>query len=225
MCGGAAEETASNTVLCPQCLLESAVRCHIRETLPDYFNRMPKSFYQDILMDVQETSGYNCDGGLNDDDIRLAFARVVAKVFGVEVWRSLEENAMKNGKNHFGWELSLDCICDTLLTKRSGALKEAVGLTKLLYDLNIRALRETQLSPHCEDKRAGRYLAMLKQKRAAPDIVIIVRGGMIDEIRSTNPFTQMWIADYDRNCSGDGTDELEVAEERGNSSDMHILYP
>lgn len=85
MCGGSAEETTSNSMLCPQCLLESAVRRHIRETLPEYFNRMPESFYQDILMDVQETSGYNCDGGFNDDDIRLAFARVVAKAFGVEV--------------------------------------------------------------------------------------------------------------------------------------------
>ena len=86
MCGGTAEEeTVSGSVLCPQCLLESSVRSFIREMLPDYFNRMPESFYQDVLMDVQETSGYNCEGGFNAEDIRLAFARVVAKRFGVEV--------------------------------------------------------------------------------------------------------------------------------------------
>ena len=86
MCGGSAEEEASvGRMLCPQCLLEYSVRSYIREMLPDYFNRMPESFYQDVLMDVQETSGYSCEGGFNSDDIRLAFARVVAKRFGVEV--------------------------------------------------------------------------------------------------------------------------------------------
>ena len=86
MCGGSAEEEAViGPVFCPQCLLESSVRSFIREMLPDYFKRMPESFYQGVLMDVQEASGYNCEGGFNDDDIRLAFARVVAKKFGVEV--------------------------------------------------------------------------------------------------------------------------------------------
>ena len=58
---------------------------------------------------------------------------------------------MKSNVNHFGWKLSRDCIRDTLLTKRLGALKEAVGFAKSLYDLNIRALRETQLAPQHED--------------------------------------------------------------------------
>ena len=127
--------------------------------------------------------------------------------------------------NHFGWKLSRDCISDTLLTKRSGALKEAVGLTKSLYTLNIRALRETQLASHRENHQSGRYLTMLRQKHAAPDIVITVRGGMIDGIRSSNPFTQVWIADYDSNDADDDTEALEAAEERGNASDMHIIYP
>ena len=132
---------------------------------------------------------------------------------------------MKNSMNHLGWKLSRACINDTMSTKRSGTLNNGSGMAKSLYDLNIRALRETQLAPHHEDKQPARYLAMLRQKLVAPDIVITVRGGMIDEIRSSNPFTQVWIADYDDNGADDDAEALEAAEERGNVPDMHIIYP
>lgn len=125
--------------------------------------------------------------------------------------------------NHPGWGLSRYCICDTLLAKREGTHKGG-GLIRSLYCANIRALRETQLAPYAERWREGRFLAMQLKKRAAPEIVIVVRGGMVEEVRSTNPFTKIYIADYDTDvCEGDHFDELDTAEERGNAPDMHVV--
>ena len=125
---------------------------------------------------------------------------------------------------HPGWGLSRDCIRDTLLAKREGTYGNN-GLIRSLYRLNIRTLRETQLAPYTEPLREGRILAMHMTKRAAPEIVIAVRRGVVVEVRSTNPYTKIYLADYDTDaCEGDNFDELETAEERGNASDMHIVF-
>ena len=69
----------------------------------------------------------------------------------------------------------------------------------------------------------NRYLEKQRLKRVAPDIVITVRGGLVQEVRSTNPFTTVYIADYDLD-SPDENAATEDAEERGNWSDMHTVY-
>ena len=69
----------------------------------------------------------------------------------------------------------------------------------------------------------NRFLNMQSQKRTAPDIVITVRGGLVQEVRSTNPYTTVYIADYDLD-SPDENAATEDAEERGNWPDMHIVY-
>ena len=131
---------------------------------------------------------------------------------------------MKNNKEHPGWQLSRDCIRDTMLAKRSGALNDTTALINSLYAINIRALRDTQLAPYQEVMREGRYLEECLMRKAPSDVVIVIRGGMVEEVRSNNPYTSVWIADYDDNGSGSHTDELEDAEERGNAPDMHVVY-
>lgn len=127
-------------------------------------------------------------------------------------------------KSHIGWKLSRDCIRDTLMAKREGGLAQG-GLGRSLYCANIRALRETQLAPYNNPHHAGRILAMQTEKRAAPEIVIVVRGGVVVEVCSTNPYTKIYLADYDTDvCEGDHFDELDAAEERGNAPDMHIVF-
>lgn len=121
-----------------------------------------------------------------------------------------------------GFNLSRDCIRDTLQSKRDGSYKQS-GLSFALYNTNIRALRSTQLAPYSEVMRAGRYMQPLLMKRTAPEIVIVIRGGLVQEVRSTNPFTSVMIANYDRNDS-DYQDMLEEAEERAAEPDMHIVY-
>ena len=119
--------------------------------------------------------------------------------------------------------LSHACIQDTLLMKRL-CPEKMTGLALSLYNLNVQTLRRHQLAPYVETKmRPHRYLDLQAQKRNAPDIVITVRGGLVQEVRSTNPYTTVYIADYDM----DSPDEIaatEDAEERGMWSDMHILY-
>ena len=119
--------------------------------------------------------------------------------------------------------LSRACIRDTLLLKRL-CPEKMTGLALSLYNLNIQTLRRHQLAPYVETKmRPHRYLDLQAQKRTAPDIVITVRGGLVQEVRSTNPYTTVFVADYDM----DSPDEIaatEDAEERGMWSDMHIVY-
>ena len=106
--------------------------------------------------------------------------------------------------------LSRACIQDTLLMKRLCPEKQT--------------LRRGQLAPHVEKKMLpNRYLEKQRLKRVAPDIVITVRGGLVQEVRSTNPFTTVYIADYDLD-SPDENAATEDAEERGNWSDMHTVY-
>ena len=62
----------------------NAVNRVVQSLLPDYHQKMPDSFYEAIIFDVQEGSGFSYEGGFNDDDIRRAFAHVVAKQFDAE---------------------------------------------------------------------------------------------------------------------------------------------
>ena len=119
--------------------------------------------------------------------------------------------------------LSRACIQDTLLMKRL-CPEKMVGLALSLYNLNVQTLRRGQLAPHVEKKMLpNRYLEKQRLKRVAPDIVITVRGGLVQEVRSTNPFTTVHIADYDLD-DPDGIAVTEEAEERGTRSDMHVVY-
>lgn len=119
--------------------------------------------------------------------------------------------------------LSRACIQDTLLMKRL-CPEKMEGLALALYKLNVQTLRRGQLAPHVETKMLpNRYLDKQKLKRAAPDIVITVSGGMVQEVRSTNPYTTVYIADYDVDSPEENA-ATEDAEERGNWSDMHIVY-
>ena len=131
---------------------------------------------------------------------------------------------MKNNTEHPGWQLSRDCIRDTMLAKRSGALNDTTALINSLYAINIRALRDTQLAPYQEAMREGRYREKYMLKMAAADVVIVIRGGMVEEVRANNPYTRVWIADYDDNGGDEDADSLEEAEERGIASDMHVVY-
>ena len=119
--------------------------------------------------------------------------------------------------------LSRNCIWDTLLMKRL-CPEKMVGLALSLYNLNVQTLRRGQLAPHVETKMlSGRYLEKQRLKRAAPDIVITVRGGLVQEVRSSNPYTTVYIADYDLDSPEENA-ATEDAEERGNWPDMHIVY-
>lgn len=122
-------------------------------------------------------------------------------------------------------KLSRECIRDTLLAKRQ-CREQLTGFVRQVYNLGICNLRAGQLAPHVETKMlSNRYLNMQATKRAAPDIVITVRGGLVQEVRSTNPYTTVYIADYD--IHHDDPDEecaLSEAEERGIAPDMHVVY-
>ena len=74
------EETRTG-YLCPYCYLEASIHRIVQSLLPDYYRRMSDSFYEGISREVQENSGFSYEGGFNDDDIRRAFAHVVAKQF------------------------------------------------------------------------------------------------------------------------------------------------
>lgn len=120
-------------------------------------------------------------------------------------------------------EMSRACIRDTMLMKRQcrGRMK---GIALELYIFNMQELRRGQLAPHVETKmRPNRFLDMQTQKRAAPEIVITVRGGMVQEVRSTNPYTRVYIADYDL-TSDEEYAVTEEVEERGVMPDMCVVY-
>ena len=121
--------------------------------------------------------------------------------------------------------VSRECIRDTLLAKRE--CRDLLnGFVRQVYNLGIRNLRSDQLAPYIEKKmRANRYLDMQVLKRAAPEIVVVVRGGLVREVRSTNPYTTVYIANYDISCDYPEEDvRLSDAEERGNQSDMNLVY-
>ena len=119
--------------------------------------------------------------------------------------------------------LSRACIRDTLLLKRLRPEK-MTGLALSLYNLNVQTLRRHQLAPYVETKmRPHRFLDLQAQKRNAPDIVITVRGGLVQEVRSSNPYATVYVADYDM----DSPDEIAAAAEAREHAmlpDMHIVY-
>ena len=113
-------------------------------------------------------------------------------------------------------------IRDTLLLKRHFG-KHIPGFYRAIYNLGIQNLRRGQLAPHIERKMlAGRFLDRQNLMRAAPEIVIVVRDRHVEEVRSTTPYTHVYIADYD-NDREDQLDKLYNAEERGSASDMHVV--
>lgn len=122
-------------------------------------------------------------------------------------------------------KLSRECIRDTLLAKRQ-CREQLTGFVRQVYNLGICNLRAGQLAPFVENKMLpNRYLNLQTTKRAAAEIVITVRGGRVQEVRSTNPYTIVYIADYDTDHD-DPDDEacLRDAEERGSARDMHVVY-
>ena len=120
-------------------------------------------------------------------------------------------------------DVSRECIRDTLLLKRLFG-KHIPTLYRPIYNLGAQNLRRGQLAPHIEKKMlAGRFLDRQNLMRAAPEIVIVVRGGHVEEVRSTNPYTRVYIADYDDDRE-DQLEKLYDAEERGSAPDMHVIY-
>lgn len=116
--------------------------------------------------------------------------------------------------------VSRECIRDTILAKRECG-KTLNGFARQVYNIGIRNLRSGQLSPYSEKRmRANRYLDMQATKRSAPEVVVVVRGGVVQEVRSTNPYTRVYIADYDLSKEFGLCD----AEERGIQSDMSVVY-
>lgn len=78
-------DVPQNAVLCPTCALETSISNRVSEWLSDYAGQMPDAFYKAIFNDVYDSSGFHSKDGFNDDDIRLGFARVVARQFGVVI--------------------------------------------------------------------------------------------------------------------------------------------
>lgn len=116
--------------------------------------------------------------------------------------------------------VSRECIRDTILAKRECG-KILNGFARQVYNIGIRNLRSGQLSPYSEKRmRANRYLDMQATKRSAPEVVVVVRGGVVQEVRSTNPYTRVYIADYDLGKEFGLCD----TEERGIQSDMSVVY-
>lgn len=120
-------------------------------------------------------------------------------------------------------DVSRESIRDTLLLKRHFG-KHIPASYRPIYNLGVQNLRRGQLAPYVEKKMlAGRFLDRQNLMRAAPEIVIVVRGGRVEEVRSTNPYARVYIADYDEDRD-DQLEKLYDAEERGSASDMHVIY-
>lgn len=115
--------------------------------------------------------------------------------------------------------LSRSCIRDTLLAKRNGAYRTS-GLALSLYVVNIRLLRSTQLAPCKESAQPRRYLRLAEQKKAAPELIIVLRSGQIDKVQSTNPYVKVFVADYDHPSS-----LQDETEEHSAYLQMHTIYP
>jgi len=124
-------------------------------------------------------------------------------------------------------ELSRECIRDTYLYKRDRAQWARCGsLAHLLYNANMRILRSGQLAPYAESHmQSNRILDRQTRKRSASEIVIVMRYGRIEQVRSTNPCTTVHIADYDAELiTTEDCVRLNDVEERATAPDMHIVY-
>lgn len=64
--------------------LTNDVKDYVSGIIDEYHSAMPEQFYRDIINDVMECSAYN-EGYFSNDDIHLAFQRVIAEKFGVEI--------------------------------------------------------------------------------------------------------------------------------------------
>ena len=127
--------------------------------------------------------------------------------------------------DHPGWKLSRRCIEDTCLAKRRGVFRTG-GTVRGICATTIKNLRETQLAPHIETKMiAGRFLSLMEKKRAAPEIVVVLQGGMVQSVFSTNRFTAVQIADYDiMNPDADEAARLDAARARVDQNDMTEVW-
>ena len=115
-------------------------------------------------------------------------------------------------------ELSRECIRDTLLAKRTYG-KRINRMIAPLYNHTIVRLRQAQLAPYIEkEMRTNRILEMLDAKRHAPEVMIVVRGGVIASVCSTNPFTAVVIDDKGEYNHG-------TAQESAATPGMYKVYP
>ena len=118
-------------------------------------------------------------------------------------------------------DLSCECIHDTLMYKRDPDQWNDHRF-RALYRTTVQRLRAGQLAPHIERKMLpGRYLKMQLDKRAASEIIVVIRSGHVDAVLSTNPYTKVMIADYsdrDMEC------EVDIAEDRAAQPDMKFVY-
>lgn len=124
-------------------------------------------------------------------------------------------------------QFSRQCIHDTLMYKRDRRQwNHPNGLIRVIYNHGVQLLRSGQLAPYTEEKmRVNRILDLQTLKRAAPEIVVTIRGGLVQEVRSTNPYMRVWIADYDIDHEDEAEEQrLSDAEERGQEPDMHVVY-
>ena len=118
-------------------------------------------------------------------------------------------------------DLSRECIHDTLMYKRNPDQWNDHRF-RALYRTTVQRLRAGQLAPHTERKMlSGRYLKMQLDKRAASEIIVVIRGGHVDAVLSTNLYTKVMIAD---NGDPDAECELDEAEERAAQPDMKYVY-
>lgn len=118
---------------------------------------------------------------------------------------------------HPGYLLSRSCIHDTLLSKRNGSYMSS-GLAHSLYVVTIQSLRATQLAPCEKILQPLRFLHLYQQKKSAPEIAVIVHNGSVVKVCSTNPYTTVWVADYDR-----VPDVMDEADERITQLCMHTI--
>lgn len=119
--------------------------------------------------------------------------------------------------------LSRECIRDTYLAKRQthGKLD---GLILGVYNQNMRILREGQLRPYTERKMLpNRFLARQFRKRYPADVVIYVRGGLVQEVRSNDPYLDVTVVDYDE-TDADRLEDLGEAEKVGEQDGMRVVY-
>ena len=121
-------------------------------------------------------------------------------------------------------EVSRECIRDTLLAKRQ-CREQLTGFVRQDYNLGVRNLRDGQLAPHREPWHENRILDMQTERRHPPKIIIFVRNGMVEEVFSTNPNTNVMVADYDMDYeNSEQMKWLRETEDRAGQPDMYSVY-
>ena len=121
-------------------------------------------------------------------------------------------------------EVSRECIRDTLLAKRQ-CREQLTGFVRQVYNLGVRNLRDGQLAPHREPWHENRILDKQTERRHPPKIIIFVRNGMVEEVFSTNPNTNVMVADYDMDYeNSEQMKWLRETEDRAGQPDMYSVY-